>query len=151
MTTTSTDKPVVDLTTRDRPTHVADAPHLDQPVRRRPHTTTHRAFVGLAAAIVALVAAAVLAVALSGRDASDPSVNRVADNPPQIQESTQAEAVQTELDVRGVPTWWARAEWPVERDDARDQPQAVQTELVNGVPTWWARAEWPVERDDATD
>jgi hypothetical protein len=48
--------------------------------------------------------------------------------------------VQTELDVRGVPTWWPGDGVPVEHDDARDQPHAVQTELdVRGVPTWWAR------------
>jgi hypothetical protein len=149
VTSTTTDKPAMDLTTKDRPTHVADAPGLDQPVHRRPRTKAFRAFVGLAATTVAL-AAAVVAVAAFGSDGDDTSVNRVADNLPQIQETPQAEAVQIELDVRGVPTWWSGSVGPVERDNARDQPHTVQAELdVRGVPTWWSGSVWPVERDDA--
>jgi hypothetical protein len=119
-TTTTTDKPVMDRTTNDWPTQAADAPHLDQPVHRRRRTKASRGFVGLAATTVALVAAAVLAVAAFGSDGADTSVNRVAGNLPQIQESSLAQAGKTELDVRGVPTWWSREGVPVEHDDARD-------------------------------
>jgi hypothetical protein len=160
--TTTTDKAVMDLTTKDWPNQVAEAPHPEQPIHSRPRTKPSRAFAGAAATTVALAAAAVLALAAFGPDGSSTSVNRVVviergdakDHPghgpiadanddgnlPQIQETSQAEAVQTELDVRGVPTWWARDGAPVEHDDARDQPHAVQTELdVRGVPTWWVR------------
>jgi hypothetical protein len=144
VTTTATDKPVMDLTAKDSPTQVAEAPHLDQPVHPRPWTKASRAVVGLAATTSAL-AAAVLAVAAFGSDGKDTSVNRVAGNLPQIQESSQPQAVQTELDVRGIPTWWSREGVPVEHDDASDQPQAVQIELdVRGIPTWWSREGVPV-------
>jgi hypothetical protein len=151
VTTTTTDKPVMDLTTKDWPNQVAEAQHLEQPTHSPPRTKHSRAFAGVAATTVALAAAGVLALAAFGPDSSSTSVNRVVaiervdakDHPgygPITDARDQPEAVQTELDVRGVPTWWARDGVPVEHDDARDQPEAVQTELdVRGVPTWWAR------------
>jgi hypothetical protein len=144
VTTTTTDKPVMDLTTKDWPNQVAEAQHLEQPTHSPPRTKHSRAFAGVAATTVALAAAGVLALAAFGPDSSSTSVNRVVaiergdakDHPgygPITDARDQPEAVQTELDVRGVPTWWARGSASCRGGCAGDGEESAQRRIEVGV------------------
>ena len=129
----TTDQPVTNF--EDRPTELP--PHLDPPNRSRPARPL-RVVVGSIVSITAIGAAVLLAVMGEGDDTgrsdnrgvvaergdaqdgdSPPSDARP--NPPT---AAPAENGPTELDVRGIPTWWTGA-GALEHDAATDRLAAL--------------------------
>ena len=117
MTTMITDSPTTALTTVDQQTPTTEGRPFEpvQPGR----SAKSRRVLRWTATIAALGVGAVLAVTVFDRDRPDtPALN-----------SDAGEA--TELDVRGIPTWWAHG-------PALNSDPGEATELdVRGIPTWW--------------
>ena len=101
--TITTDQPVINP--EDRATEPTEPLHLDPPERSRPATKPLRTALGWVLGIVAIAAAAVLVAVVVDDDGTGTSVNRGVVNP-SAGEITPAENGPTELDVRGIPTWW---------------------------------------------
>jgi hypothetical protein len=91
--TITTDQPVANP--EDRPIEPTEPLHLDPPERSWPATKPHRTALGWVLGIVAIAAAAVLVAVIVDADVNAPSGG-----------IAPAERGPTELDVRGIPTWW---------------------------------------------
>lgn len=93
---------------------------VDTPLRARPRRTALRWVGGGIVASAAAVASVMFVID------TDTSVQ-----PVEVPEGTTLDDDATELDVRGIPTWWSRQGGAPRSTDA--------TELdVRGVPTWWS-------------
>jgi hypothetical protein len=165
--TITTDQPI--MKPEDRPTELNEPLHLDPPAHSRPATKPLRTAFGWILSIV-VIAAALLVAAIVDADGTDTSVNHVVvtergnandgDSPltdtvtdahanPPTEGIAAVENGPTELDVRGIPTWWSGQEAapggiaPVDNG---------LTELdVRGIPAWWSGEEAAREHNDATD
>jgi hypothetical protein len=118
MSTITTDRPTTAPTIVDQQSPTTDARPVEPAVQPQRRATSRRVL-GWTATIATIGVAAVLAVTAFGGNHSDtPALNG-------------GGRAATELDVRGIPTWWTNGPTLNDRSGA-------PTELdVRGIPTWW--------------
>jgi hypothetical protein len=132
---TTTDQPATSL--EDRPTEYTERSHPDHPVRSARTRPSRKTLAWSVVGFIALTATP--AAMMLESDSTDTSVNgavatRVTPvaNPP------------TELDIRGIPTWWSGAPAATQGKDV--------TELdIRGIPTWWSGAPAAGQGKDVTE
>jgi hypothetical protein len=147
---TVTEDSFLDPTITRRQAEATRIPGDQPPVHHpRPRPRWPRTLAASATAVAILAGAAALAVDVLG-GAEDPASRSVVTEagaataavgptePAQARTASSARAVSapTELDRRGVPTWWVQGE-----GTARP-PAPAPTELDRrGIPTWWVQGE----------
>jgi hypothetical protein len=122
----TTHSPKTALTTADQQRPSTRTRLVETAVRPRRRATSRRVL-GWTATIATLGGATLLAVTPFEQEQPDAAA------------PTHGAGAATELDVRGIPTWWTDAAAPA--DGA-----VAATELdVRGVPTWWTDAAAPAD------
>ena len=126
MNTMTTHSPRTALTTADQQTPTTRAPLVETAVQPRRRATFSRVL-GCTATIATLGVGVLLAVTAFDQDHPDAAAPSAGDG------------AATELDVRGIPTWWDDAAAP-----ARGAVAATELD-VRGIPTWWDDAAAPAD------
>jgi hypothetical protein len=139
----TTDHSVVDLDEGDRPTQSARPPRDDRVEDRRDLKQAFPARVVWVVALATLAVAGVAAAVGLDEDATGTSADR-ARGIVQVGAPGQGDTGRTELDVRGIPTWWSGERPAAEHGgnppigstaSAAAAPSVLD---VRGIPTWWS-------------